>query len=90
MASAAPALAALRAAAAAGDPYGMVLTDFEMPDGDGETLARAVRIDPAFRGVPMVLLTSWISRTAPNTSGRPASPRVSSSRSARRSSWMRC
>jgi len=58
VASAAAALAALRAAAAAGDPYGVVLTDFEMPDGDGETLARAVRSDPVLRGVPMVLLTS--------------------------------
>ena len=58
VASAATALAALRAAAAAGDPYGVVLTDFEMPDGDGETLARAVRSDPVLRGVPMVLLTS--------------------------------
>jgi two-component system sensor histidine kinase/response regulator len=58
VASAAAALAALRAAAAAGDPYGIVLTDFEMPDGDGETLARSVRSDPVLRGVPMVLLTS--------------------------------
>ena len=58
VASAAAALAALRAAAAAGDPYGIVLTDFEMPDGDGETLARSVQSDPVLRGVPMVLLTS--------------------------------
>jgi len=58
VASAAAALTALRAAAAAGDPYGLVLTDFEMPDGNGETLARAVRADAVLRGVPMVLLTS--------------------------------
>ena len=58
VASAAAAMAALRAAAATGDPYGIVLTDFEMPDGDGEALARAVRSDPALRSVPMVLLTS--------------------------------
>ncbi len=56
--SAAAAMVALRAAAAAGDPYGIVLTDFEMPGGDGETLARAVRSDSALRGVAMVLLTS--------------------------------
>jgi two-component system, sensor histidine kinase and response regulator len=56
--SAEAALHALRAAVEAADAYGLVITDFDMPDGDGETLARAVHADPALRGVVLVLLTS--------------------------------
>jgi CheY-like chemotaxis protein len=56
--SAKRALVALRKAVDEGDPYGIVLTDFEMPDGDGEMLARAIRLDPALRAVAVVLLTS--------------------------------
>ena len=57
-AAAEAALATLRAAAGAADPYGLVLTDFEMPDGDGLALAYAIRAEPALRGVALVLLTS--------------------------------
>ena len=56
--SAEQALIALRKAVDGGDPYGIVLTDFEMPDGDGEMLARAIRLDPALGDVAIVLLTS--------------------------------
>jgi len=56
--SAERALIALRKAVDGGDPYGIVLTDFEMPDGDGAMLARAIRLDPALRDVAVVLLTS--------------------------------
>ena len=56
--SAERALVALRKAVDGGDPYGIVLTDFEMPDGDGAMLARAIRLDPALGDVAVVLLTS--------------------------------
>ena len=49
VASAEQALVALRKAVDGGDPYGIVLTDFEMPDGDGEMLARAMRSRPGAR-----------------------------------------
>ena len=52
------ALAALRAAAAAGDPFELVLLDHLMPDLDGEQLARQVLAEPAFARLPLVLLTS--------------------------------
>ena len=58
VASAERALAALRQAVDEGDPYGIVLTDFEMPDGDGAMLARAIRLDPSLGDVAVVLLTS--------------------------------
>jgi CheY-like chemotaxis protein len=57
-ASAEAALATLRAAAGAADAYGLVITDFEMPDRDGEALAYAIRAEPALRGVALVLLAS--------------------------------
>ncbi|WP_295436790.1 response regulator [uncultured Thiodictyon sp.] len=52
------ALTALRAAAAAGDPFELVLLDHLMPDLDGEQLARQVLAEPAFARLPLVLLTS--------------------------------
>ena len=52
------ALDALRTAVDVHDPYGIVLTDFEMPDGDGAMLARAIRLDLALGDVAIVLLTS--------------------------------
>jgi two-component system, sensor histidine kinase and response regulator len=52
------ALDALRAAVGARDPFTIVITDFDMPDGDGETLARAVRADPTLGDPALVLLAS--------------------------------
>jgi signal transduction histidine kinase/CheY-like chemotaxis protein/HPt (histidine-containing phosphotransfer) domain-containing protein len=52
------ALARLREAAAAGDPYRIALVDDQMPDMDGEMLGRAVTADPALRDIMLVMLTS--------------------------------
>jgi PAS domain S-box-containing protein len=57
--SAALALEALRQAAAAKDPYQLVLTDYQMPDMDGLMLAREIQKDPNISGARIVLLTSW-------------------------------
>jgi len=55
---AARALDLLRAAAAAGRPFPLVLLDFLMPVTNGVELAAAITADPALRGCRMVLLTS--------------------------------
>jgi CheY-like chemotaxis protein/HPt (histidine-containing phosphotransfer) domain-containing protein len=52
------ALAALRTASAAGDPYRITITDFHMPGMDGEALGRAIKADPALRDGALVLLSS--------------------------------
>src|SRR5688500_10430497 len=52
------ALARLRAAAAAGDPFGLLLTDHQMPGMDGVTLVQAVTEDPTLHAVRSVLVTS--------------------------------
>jgi PAS domain S-box-containing protein len=51
------ALAALTAAALAGRPYHLVLTDFMMPEMDGLDLARRIKADPQ-HGAPKVLLAT--------------------------------
>ena len=57
-ASAAQALARLRAAVAAGTPFQVVLLDLEMPEMDGVTLARMIHREPEFEGVLLLLLSS--------------------------------
>jgi two-component system sensor histidine kinase/response regulator len=57
-ASAPEALAALRVAEDSGKPFPLVLTDFQMPDTDGFTLAAAIKNDPATAGAAIVMLTS--------------------------------
>ncbi len=52
------ALAELRSAKAAGDPYQLILLDMQMPGTDGVTLARAIKSDSALADVRMVLLSS--------------------------------
>jgi CheY-like chemotaxis protein len=52
------ALDALRAAHAAGDPYQVVIADFQMPGLDGAELAAAIKADPALRDVVFIMLTS--------------------------------
>jgi two-component system, sensor histidine kinase and response regulator len=52
------ALAALRAAIASEHPFDLVLTDFQMPDADGFTLAAAINQDPDIAGATIVMLTS--------------------------------
>ncbi len=59
-ASAVDALAALRQAYNAGDPYQLALLDHQMPGTDGVALARAIHDDPLLGTLPLVLLTSGV------------------------------
>ncbi len=52
------ALAEIKAAQRAGDPYHFVLLDERIPQMDGVTLAHAIKDDPATRNCIVVLLTS--------------------------------
>jgi CheY-like chemotaxis protein len=52
------ALALLRAASAAGDPYQIAILDQQMPDVDGETLGRTIKSDPQIQDTALVMLTS--------------------------------
>jgi two-component system, sensor histidine kinase and response regulator len=65
--SAARAMELLESAAAAGMPFALALLDLNMPDVDGDELARAIRAKPAVRGTRLVLLSSSGAR-----SGAPA------------------
>ncbi|HLJ48999.1 MAG TPA: ATP-binding protein [Bryobacteraceae bacterium] len=56
--SAAAAMALLGQAHAAADPYNLVITDYQMPDVDGLQLARAIRTNPNFRDITIIMLTS--------------------------------
>jgi signal transduction histidine kinase/DNA-binding response OmpR family regulator len=57
-ASADEALRAIREAQEAGDPFDMVIGDYQMPGTDGATLAAAIKADAALSGVVFILLTS--------------------------------
>jgi len=52
------ALHALREAKAAGDPYQVVLLDYQMPEMDGATLAEAIKTDPLLLDTLVIMLTS--------------------------------
>jgi PAS domain S-box-containing protein len=56
--AAVPAMALLRSADAAGDPFRLVLVDALMPDVDGLMLAREIRRDARFAGANLIMLTS--------------------------------
>jgi CheY-like chemotaxis protein len=53
-----PALAALKDALGAAEPFGLVLLDAHMPEVDGFTLARRIRSTPELTGTPLLMLTS--------------------------------
>jgi CheY-like chemotaxis protein len=57
-ASAEEALHAIREAQAAGDPFDLVIADYQMPGTDGATLAAAIKADAALSGMVFILLTS--------------------------------
>ena len=52
------ALAALRLAQQAGQPFPLVITDFQMPDADGFTLTQEIKKDPALASAVVIMLTS--------------------------------
>jgi signal transduction histidine kinase/DNA-binding response OmpR family regulator len=52
------ALAKLRHATAAGDPYHLAILDYEMPGMDGESLARGIKSDPGLQNTILIMLTS--------------------------------
>jgi signal transduction histidine kinase/DNA-binding response OmpR family regulator len=52
------ALAVLREAHKAGDPYHIAVLDYQMPGMDGEMLARAIKADPVLQETVLVMLTS--------------------------------
>jgi CheY-like chemotaxis protein len=57
-ATAEDALAALRTAHADGDPYQLIIADYQMPGIDGAALAEQVKSDPALRDAVYIMLTS--------------------------------
>lgn len=57
-ASAREALAALREAAEAAEPYQLAILDHQMPGMDGEMLGQAIKADPRLRDTTLVMLTS--------------------------------
>ena len=52
------ALPAMHEAERRGQPFHIVLLDFQMPDMDGATLAEAIRAEPAFAKVQLLMLSS--------------------------------
>jgi PAS domain S-box-containing protein len=52
------ALAGLHHGVSAGDPYRLAILDYQMPGMDGIDLARAIRRDPSFNSLGLILLTS--------------------------------
>ena len=59
------ALAVLREAAAAGNPFGLALVDYQLPEMNGLALAREIRADPAIAPVEIILLTARHQRPDP-------------------------
>jgi signal transduction histidine kinase/DNA-binding response OmpR family regulator/HPt (histidine-containing phosphotransfer) domain-containing protein len=51
-------LATLHAARGNGDPFRVVVLDFQMPDVDGEALGRMIKADPVLKDTPLMMLTS--------------------------------
>ena len=61
-ASGAEGLSLLYAAKAEGAPFDMLITDYQMPEMDGEALTRRLRRDPSFARLPIVAVSSLAGR----------------------------
>jgi len=59
------ALELLRSEAARGQPFALVVLDFQMPEMDGLELARAISSDSKLAGIHMVMLSSMHGRSKP-------------------------
>ena len=59
------ALDLLRSEAARGQPFALVVLDFQMPEMDGLELARAISSDSKLAGIHMVMLSSMHGRSKP-------------------------
>jgi two-component system, sensor histidine kinase and response regulator len=53
------ALKRMRTAAEAGQPYHVALLDVQMPEMDGLTVARAIKVDATLAGTRLIVLTSF-------------------------------
>ena len=51
-------LNALRLAVDGGDPYRIVISDYQMPETDGATLAAEIKADPGLEGLVVIMLSS--------------------------------
>jgi two-component system sensor histidine kinase/response regulator len=58
----ADALAKVQAADAIGDPYRLMLTDWQMPDMDGIALARSIKSDLTLKAKPSIVLVTAFGR----------------------------
>ena len=56
------ALALIRKAYDAGDPYSLAIIDMQMPGMDGEALGRSIKSDPRLAGMQLIMLTSMGTR----------------------------
>ena len=59
------ALALLRSAASARDPFRLAVLDMQMPEMDGEELSEIIHRDQALQGITIVILTSLGYRSSP-------------------------
>ena len=62
--NAAEALAELKSAVAAGDPYQVAVLDMQMPGTNGLTLARTIKADRELESIRLILLSSLGGRIA--------------------------
>jgi CheY-like chemotaxis protein len=60
--SGAVALDCLQQAKASKDPYRLAILDMQMPEMDGATLGRAIRMNAAFKETPLIMMTSMARR----------------------------
>jgi two-component system sensor histidine kinase/response regulator len=83
------ALARLKQAAAANDPYPLVVTDMQLPQMDGLALARAINGDPALAASQLVMLTPF-GKPLPAGAAEAAGIAACRSKPVRQSTFLNC